>query len=255
MNELFGNESIRPVFNLEEFNDYCEEYLPHVYFMDTETSGLNGEVIEFTLMSLDGNTVFNSRCKPLINFIDNGATAVHGITLNDLKYNKTFYEYLNKIIKHLSLDRAVSSKGGSFPIIMYNSEFDKRIIGNSLRLENKFKKSSLVTRDSELFFNRDFPCVMKLISEQNKKNGLGSKWMKLIDASKQFKIDIEESKLHGSLYDTLLTRAIFINLVKTIGNDIAKKRLTDCLGENLGNEKLMTINESVLKSNTNILNN
>ena len=43
-------------------------------------------------------------------------------------------------------------------------------------------------------------------------------------------------------------------MVKSIGNDNVKKRLTDIFGENYEIEKLMTINETVLKSNTDILN-
>jgi DNA polymerase III epsilon subunit-like protein len=253
MNSLF-DETPSLQFSLENFNEFCLSHLPNIYFMDTETSGLDGEVIEFSLISLDGWGIYHTRCKPLIQFIDNGATAVHGITLKDLKDKKTFYEYLEKIISWKIFDSGKSKHGKAIPIIMYNSDFDKRIIHNSFKLQNKFHKSTLITKDEDYFFNREFPCVMKILSEQNKKDGLGSKWLKLVNAASQFSIKTDLSKLHGSLYDTLLTRAIFVNLAMKIGNDEVKKHLKSSLGENFNNEILMTINESVLKSNTDILN-
>jgi len=60
-----------------------------VLILDTETTGLSGEVIELAIINLDGETLYNGRFLPTL-FPEAAAIKVHGITYDKLRKEPTF---------------------------------------------------------------------------------------------------------------------------------------------------------------------
>lgn len=97
-----------------------------VIILDTETTDLDGEIIELAIIDNQGNTVFNSRIKPQ-GEMNPKAQDSHGISLEDLQDAPTFpelYEQLKSIIEGKRL-------------ITYNFDFDyshlcRACLGNDL---------------------------------------------------------------------------------------------------------------------------
>ena len=82
--------------------------------LDTETTGLNGEVIELAVIDMAGNELFNRRFRPLMR-IEPGATAVHGLTAEMLKEELDFCLHYDEVSRVLA-DAAV--------VVIYNAAFD-----------------------------------------------------------------------------------------------------------------------------------
>jgi len=210
----------------DKLNRFFNRHYPDIYFMDTETSGFNGEVIEYSILDLTGNSGLRSRCKPIIHFIDKGASDCHGITLPDLQKENYFIQDLDRIMDFMN--------GGEGAIVMYNSDFDCRMMKNSLsfseknfnKIKNKISDNNNPLRNLEFYkkkadklFGMETLCLMKTVSEYNKIIGKNGKWLKLSKAAEQFGVQVDESMLHGSEYDTSLTREIFISLGSKICDD------------------------------------
>src|SRR5882672_7794658 len=71
-----------------------------VLVLDTETCGLNAEIIELGIIDLSGNVVYNRRFNPLTN-IQPGAYKVHGISHLMLMEEPRFaseYEQVREIL-------------------------------------------------------------------------------------------------------------------------------------------------------------
>lgn len=82
--------------------------------MDTETTGLAGEIIEMAVINSERQTLFNNRFKPLT-LVDPEAAAIHGLTNDVLSSERPFAEF------HEELGRILTSA----PIvIIYNADFD-----------------------------------------------------------------------------------------------------------------------------------
>ncbi|MGJ3241144.1 MAG: exonuclease domain-containing protein [Anaerolineae bacterium] len=84
-----------------------------VVILDTETSGLHGEIIEIAIIDNRGNTILDQRIKP-VGEIKAGAQRVHGITLDDLTDEPTFDMVYPQIVDALK-DKMV---------VIYNRNFD-----------------------------------------------------------------------------------------------------------------------------------
>ena len=82
--------------------------------LDTETTGLYGEIIELSIVGIDGNVLFDKLLRPKCE-IEKGAMAVHGITEAMVAGARTFADEWTEIQAALA-DRV---------LIAYNAEFDK----------------------------------------------------------------------------------------------------------------------------------
>lgn len=94
--------------------------------LDTETTGLEeAEIIQIGIINLDGQIILESLIKPTIP-ISIEAEKVHGITEHKLKDAPSFPEIYEQIVK------ALESK----QVLIYNSDFDTRLILDSCKLNN-----------------------------------------------------------------------------------------------------------------------
>ncbi|MBE3864750.1 3'-5' exonuclease, partial [Vibrio parahaemolyticus] len=93
--------------------------------LDTETTGLDSqaEIVEFTaICAHTGKVIVNELVKPTCS-IPAEATAIHGITDEDVKDAPDFHLVFSNHFLPLLNGR---------PIIIYNSDFDTRLIIQSL---------------------------------------------------------------------------------------------------------------------------
>jgi DNA polymerase III epsilon subunit-like protein len=91
--------------------------------LDTETTGLYGEVIELAIVDINGNILFDKLLRPKCK-IEEGAMGVHGITEAMVTDAKTFAEEWQEI--HAALDSRV--------IIAYNVDFDKQRLEHTAKI-------------------------------------------------------------------------------------------------------------------------
>jgi DNA polymerase-3 subunit epsilon len=100
-----------------EASEWAQEILnkPEQYVvLDTETTDLDGEIIEIAVVDLLGNVLLNQRIKPL-GAMSAGAYAVHGISIEMLLDEPLFTEVYPRI-QALVKDKIV---------LIYNKSFDK----------------------------------------------------------------------------------------------------------------------------------
>lgn len=131
---------------------------------DCETTGLgkNDEVIEMAIIDLDGNVLLDQRIKPTKKkSIGKQASAIHGITMKDLKDCPIFVELkfvLEKILKNKK-------------IITYNVKFDCRMYAQSFQLAGGY------------FHQEDWECAMmqysRYVGQWNESTN-DYRWQKLI---------------------------------------------------------------------------
>lgn len=98
-----------------------------VLILDTETCGLNAEVIEVGIIDLDGNQLYNRRYKPLT-AIHPEALKVHGITKEMLQDEPTFAQ---------EYDELKSVLGCAQMVLIYNAAFDNRCLLETCRLHGQ----------------------------------------------------------------------------------------------------------------------
>lgn len=105
--------------------------------LDTETTDLDGEIIEIAITDLDGNALLNQRIKPL-GTISAGAQAVHGISLEMLAAEPYFYDVYPRI-QAVIKDKIV---------LIYNESFDKARLAGDCKRHNlerlKFKSECVM---------------------------------------------------------------------------------------------------------------
>lgn len=85
-----------------------------VLILDSETTGLEGEIVELAIIDLAGEVRFNGRFEP-IQPMEEGATAVHGMTAEMLANEPAWserYEEIKGILKAAEL------------VLIYNADFD-----------------------------------------------------------------------------------------------------------------------------------
>jgi len=92
-------------------------------FLDTETTGLgpNAEICEIALIDHDGTVLLDTLIKPTVP-IPRDATRIHGITNAHVRGEPAFAETWPVIAKQLA----------ARTVIIYNSDFDLRMIRQSL---------------------------------------------------------------------------------------------------------------------------
>lgn len=106
---------------------------PMAIILDTETTDLDGEIIELAIINMRGEVLFNKRFKP-VSEIAAGASAVHGMTAEMLADESDFIQYdmtLRFLLYHAS------------KVVIYNSSFDVSRLKSTCHLHNmepfKFK--------------------------------------------------------------------------------------------------------------------
>ncbi|RRJ54851.1 3'-5' exonuclease [Paenibacillus oralis] len=126
--------------------------------LDTETTDLNGEIIEIGIMDRSGQTVFHSLIKPILPVVDDSeATAIHGITDDHLEDAPRWSDVWDQVLSVLN----------NKLILSYNADFDKTMVANSCR-RNGIKPIEL-----------KWGCVM----EAYRLAAGSEKWISLADAS------------------------------------------------------------------------
>lgn len=110
-----------------------------VLILDTETTNLDGEIIELAMINLAGETVFNRRFNPLTP-ISEGAKAIHGITMEAVANEPFFVEEYETVSKLLT---------GASVVLIYNAAFDTARIRTTCKLQNlnppKFNTDCIMT--------------------------------------------------------------------------------------------------------------
>ncbi len=89
----------------------------NIVILDTETTGLDGEIVEIAIIDLQGNIILDQRIKPLGEMYPR-AEEVHGISL-DMLADKPSFKDVYPLIK-----KAVQGK----KVIIYNAQFDIGIL-------------------------------------------------------------------------------------------------------------------------------
>jgi DNA polymerase-3 subunit epsilon len=154
---------------------------PQVVFLDTETTGLDGnsEVIEIAIVDRAGTMLVDSLVKPA-DVIPAVATAIHGISDLDVASAPTWDDLYPRVAS-ICCDRRV---------VVYNAEFDFRIIRQSCQ------RAGLTPVDSR------FHCAMQafaLFHSAPAHRGRTS-YLPLNFAAKSFMLTIPE---HRALGDAL----------------------------------------------------
>ena len=94
---------------------------PNAIILDTETTDLNGYLVQIAAISTTGEELFNVNVRPNAR-INPLAAAVHGLTEDALQDAPTFREHADAIINLIRGRR----------VIIYNADFDRMILRNEL---------------------------------------------------------------------------------------------------------------------------
>lgn len=93
--------------------------------LDTETTSLDGEIVEIAVIDCKGNSLINTLVKPLIS-ISSEATRIHGISDDEVFFAPSFTEVYPQIKQVLD---------GKIALI-YNASFDVGILNDCCNLYN-----------------------------------------------------------------------------------------------------------------------
>ncbi len=93
--------------------------------LDTETTGLFGEVLELAIIDHKGQTLYNGLIKPTC-AIEEGASAVHGLTMEKLAFAPSWAQEWPRIRDILA----------GHEIVTYNARFDMDRILDSCKAHN-----------------------------------------------------------------------------------------------------------------------
>jgi DNA polymerase III subunit epsilon len=134
-------EEYRREYGLLTFGSW---YKKDFVILDTETTDLDGEIIEIAIMDRNGNVLFNSLVKPK-HPISESAQNIHGISDSMIKDAPSWPEIFPKVYEILK-DRL---------ILIYNAEFDLQMIMNSCQvrgMEKPLLNTECVMRTFALYY-------------------------------------------------------------------------------------------------------
>jgi len=161
--------------------------------LDTETTGLKGEIVSLAVIDHAGNALINTLVMPQMHKMTAKATEINGITNSILADAPTFKDIaptLRKVIK----DKIV---------IAYNREFDERMVTNSTNTN----KLPYLTHHATAWH-----CAMLRYSSYNPDKitnwGKSGGWWKLQEALEQQNIDTTGVDFHNALADVRATLAL-----------------------------------------------
>lgn len=178
-------------------------------FLDTETTGLEGQVCEIAIVDLSGKVLLDTLVKPRWEMEDE-ARWVHGITdemLSDAPMFETVWPQVREII-HGRL------------ILIYNAAFDQKRLCASARDE---QGETIMPLWDEVYKTllpglrwkaEDIGCVMELFAEfygDYRWDG-SARWQKLQTAARYFSL---ERQNHRALGDAQLCRGVLIGMANS----------------------------------------
>jgi len=165
--------------------------------IDTETTGLYGECIDLAIVDPTGKVLFNELLRPKCP-IEEGATAIHGITESMVAEARTFKQVWPII------QMAIEGR----TIIAYNAAFDRA------RFEHTAKVHGVTLPELKWY------CAMKAYAafwdEPNRYGYSSPAWQKLDAACRQQGIDFTQG--HRALSDALATASLIRRLAE-LGNE------------------------------------
>lgn len=126
-------EDDRLASDKQEQVEWAREILQRddVLILDTETTDLDGEIIELAIINLKGETLFNSRFNPLTP-ISAGARAVHGISAEMVADSPRFADCALEVLVMLSTAKTV---------LIYNAAFDMGRLRYTCKLHEQLMPS------------------------------------------------------------------------------------------------------------------
>lgn len=164
-------ETIRKLFSLDG-----------IYILDTETTGLQGDVrvIELSIIDLDGNIVFHSLFNPGMPLPEK-IPELTGITDEMLETAPFFFQKVTEIVDILSGKQ----------VIAWNAPFDRQWLTNELLMASQGPAAASI-------------CWFDAMELSSFASGRFRKWYKLIEAKKDYGIgDSQEHRSTADCFDTL----------------------------------------------------
>lgn len=164
--------------------------------LDTETTGLDPalghRIIEIACVEMVNRRLTqNNFCKRIHpeRDIDPGATAVHGITLEDLEHEPKFAEIADDFLAYVD----------GAELIIHNAPFDIGFLNAELRRIKKSPVTSICTITDTLAMARDL--------HPGKRNNLDA----LCD---RYEVDNSARNVHGALLDAALLSEVYIAMTR-----------------------------------------
>ena len=173
-----------------------------VYVLDTETTGLKGDVrvIELSIVDLEGNTMFHSLFNPGMP-LPQEIPELTGITDEMLEEAPFFFQKVGEIVQLLSGKQ----------VIAWNAPFDRQWLTNELLMVSQGPAAAGI-------------CWFDAMELASYASGRSRKWYRLIEAKKDH--GIGDSQEHRSTADCLDTLAV---LRRIAGLDGAEEAEDDVL--------------------------
>lgn len=162
--------------------------------LDTETTGLDGsaEIIEVSVIDCNGNVLFDTLVKPTAP-IPAEATRIHGITNDMVAEAPTWPEVIRQF------EAVVRGR----KLVIYNADYDLRIIDQTSNLHNIFETLWLEA-DCAMLAYAEFYGQWDDYREQ-------WKWQRLGNAAKQQGVVVDGSA-HRSLADCKMTLGVIASM-------------------------------------------
>lgn len=179
--------------------------------LDTETSGLDGEVIEIAVIDSSGCVLLNTLVSPsTVCEIAPQATRVHGLTLDGLR------DAPNWSVVRNDLRHAINGR----PVVIYNADFDVKIIHNTDR--NHGLLPSLSYTPYGAFCAMLY--IAEYIGEWNDHKG-SWRWHTLSNVASRF--GIETPNAHRALGDCQTTLAVLQRIQTILQKRISRGSYND----------------------------
>lgn len=171
--------------------------------IDTETTDLNGVVLEIAIIDKHGNSLLNTLINPETD-ISPEAFEVHGIAEDMVKDSPTWSDIHDEFVR-ITEGRLK---------LYYNADFDTGIIQRSAR-KSRFRDE--FTEDLAAFYDYmtgNKACVMQAYAEfYGDYDGRKFIWQKLSYAAEQF--NYQEPQTHRALDDCLMTLAVLKGMAES----------------------------------------
>lgn len=180
---------------------------PNFAILDTETTALDGEVIELSILKADGTVLFDELIKPVKEKIHPQALQTHGIYLNMLEDKKYLWEHKNRLRNIFD----------NYAIVIYNSSFDLKILQNSFRQQLHLDEEMRI----DLSTLRTV-CLMKLYAvwagtPSDKSYAVdGFRSHKLTEACNQMGVDVSGIRAHRALGDCEITLRLLNKMMEEV---------------------------------------
>lgn len=162
--------------------------------LDTETTGLTGEICEISVVGSDGKTLLDTLVKPS-RPIPGDASAIHGITNGMVANAPTWPQIAPQVLEVIGLTNC----------IIYNAAFDTKMLLNSDRAWNLSLDWLTVA---------DYHCAMLAYAEYfgDWDDWRGAyRWQRLENACRQQLLTVQNA--HRALGDCFMTLALVKHMV------------------------------------------